>query len=134
MSSSSELHKQRVIVLTESPAGQAERAISFLSCLSECEVEPGDAQNELLVSYNLRHHTLEKLEALLIEEGFQLEQSMLLNIERNIIHYCEDTICHNMDVPSHPTKKNERDVFVKAYEQKPHGDQDDTPPELLELK
>ena len=134
MSNSSELQKQRVIVLAESPAGQAERAIAFLSSLPECRAEPGDSQNALLVSYNLRHHTLEQLETLLIEEGYQLEQSMLLNIERNIIHYCEDTICHNMDVPLHPTKKNERDVFVKAYEQQPHGDQDDTPPELLELK
>jgi hypothetical protein len=39
-----------------------------------------------------------------------------------------------MDVPSILTKKNERDVFVRAYEQQPHGDQDDTPPELQEFK
>lgn len=134
MSNSSDLIKQRIIQFA-SPAGeQVERAITYLGQLPECLVKPGDTPNSLHVSYDLRHHTLEQLEVMLIEQGFVLEQSVLLNIERNIIHYCEDTICHNMDVPVHPTKKNERGVFVKAYEHQPHGDQDDTPPEIQEFK
>jgi len=133
MTNSSELDKQRDIVFSPLPSGQFERARQFLSSLSGCKVEHGDTQNTLRVSYNLQHHTLEGLENRLIEEGFHLDHSMLRNIERNIIYYCEDTICHNMDVPVHPTKKNERDVFVKAYQQEPHGDLDDTP-ELRDYK
>lgn len=134
MNNSPEFYKQRTIEFASSPDGQLERALVFLSKLPECMAELGDSPNTLVISYDLRHHTLEKLEALLSKEGFQLEQTMLLNIERNIIHYSEDTICHNMDVPAHPTKKNERGVFVQAYEQQPHGDQDDTPPEIQEFK
>jgi len=130
MTNSSDLDKQRDIVFSPLHGEQLPRAYQFLSKLSTCLVEHGETENTLRVSYNLHHHTLEDLENLLIEAGFHLDHSMLRNIERNIIYYCEDTICHNMDVPLHPTKKNEREVFVKAYEQEPHGDQDDTPTEL----
>ena len=37
-------------------------------------------------------------------------------------------------IPSAPTKKNEREVFVKAYDHEPHGDHDDTPPELRDYR
>ena len=134
MNNSSELNRQRTIIFSSEPGGQAQRALAFLSELPNCTAEPATDQNAILVSYNLLHHTLEQLESLLVEEGYSLDQSMLINIERNIIHYCEDTICHNMDVPSHPTKKNEKEVFIKAYEHQPHGDQDDTPPEVQEFK
>ncbi|MBI5430520.1 MAG: hypothetical protein HY938_08700 [Nitrosomonadales bacterium] len=129
MAHSSELDKQRNIVLSPLPDGQFEHARHFLSTLADCKVELGATQNTLRVSYNLLHHTLEELENRLVDAGFLLDHSMLHNIERNIIYYCEDTIRHNMDVPVHPTKKNEREVFVKAYGQEPHGDMDDSSPE-----
>ena len=134
MGNSSDLIKQRTIQLASSPDGLVERAFELLTGLENCQVERGIDEFTVLVTYNLQHHTLEQLEAFLVEHGLALEQSMLLNIERNVIHYCEDTICHNMDVPVHPTKKNEKGVFVKAYEHQPHGDQDDTPPEVQEFK
>jgi len=134
MDNSSELVKQRDIIFSPQPNGQLERAHQFLSGLTGCTVTHGDTQDTLRVSYNLHQHTLEGLEKRLIEEGFVLDHSMLHTIERNIIHYSEDTICHNMDVPAHPTKKNEREVFVKAYEQEPHGDLDDPSPELRNYK
>lgn len=128
------LNKQRDIVFSAEPPGQTERACQLLSGLPDCEVEYADTPNTLRVSYNLHNYTLEGLENGLTEEGFHLDDSMLHNVERKIIYYCEDTICHNLDIPSHPTKKNEREVFVKAYSQEPHGDHDDTPPELREYK
>ena len=131
----SELDKQRDIVFTQMPDGQLQRALQFFSCVHDCAAHISAASpNTLSVSYNLQHHTLEELENLLTEAGFQLDHSVLRNIERNIIYYCEDTICHNMDVPAHPTKKNEREVFVKAYEHEQHGDCDDSPPELRDYK
>ncbi|HEY0665493.1 MAG TPA: hypothetical protein VGD24_05475, partial [Gallionella sp.] len=99
MNNPSELFKQRTIEFATSPVGQVERALEFFSNLPECKAEPGVAPNTVLISYDLRHHTLEQLETCLAEEGFQLEHTVLLNIERNIIHYSEDTICHNLDVP-----------------------------------
>lgn len=135
MATLSELDKQRDIVFSPAPEGQLQRALQFLSRVPDCAAKiSADSQNILSVSYNLHNHTLEELENQLIDAGFQLDHSVLRNIERNIIYYCEDTICHNMDVPVHPTKKNEREVFVKAYEHEPHGDHDDSTPELRDYK
>jgi len=129
-----ELNKQHDIVFSAEPSGQVERAYQLLSGLPDCKVEYGNAPNTLRVSYNLHHYTLEGLENGLTEQGFHLDHNILHNVGRKIIYYCEDTICHNLDIPTHPTKKNEREVFVKAYSKEPHGDHDDTPPELREYK
>jgi hypothetical protein len=134
MIDSPESNKQHDIVFDVASSNQINRAYLLLSGLPNCKVEYGDAPNILRVSYSLRHYTLEGLENGLMEEGFQLDHSPLHSIGRKVIYYCEDTICHNLDIPSHPTKKNEREVFAKAYHQRPHGDHDDTPLELREYK
>lgn len=129
-----ELDKQHDIVFNGEPQEQLEQAYLLLSGLPGCKVEYGNSPYTLRVSYNLRDYTLEGLENALIEEGFHLDHSLLHSIGRKIIYYCEDTTCHNMEIPVHPTKKNEREVFVKAYDQQPHGDHDDVPPELRDYK
>lgn len=134
MTDSFELDKQHDIVFSTEPPGQVERAYRLLAGLSDCKVEFSNTPNALRVSYNLHNYTLEGLENGLAAEGFQLDNSMLHSIARKVIYYCEDTICHNLDIPLHPTKKNEREVFVEAYDQKAHGDHDDTPPELRDYR
>ena len=134
MTESSELEKQRDIVFSEEPPGQIDRAYQLLSGLPDCKVEYSDTPNALRVSYNLGHYTLEGMENALTEEGFRLDHSILHSIERNVIYYSEDTICHNMDIPMQFTKKKIREIFVNAYEHEPHGDHDDTPPELRDYK
>ena len=130
----SELNRQRDIVFSAEPAGQIERACQLLSGLPGCKVEHGNTANTLHVSYNLHAYTLEKLENSLTEGGFHLDHSILHSIGRKVIYYCEDTVCHNMNTPIYPAKQNQREVFVRAYDQKPHGDRDDTPPELRDYK
>ncbi|MFZ5523529.1 MAG: hypothetical protein ACOY9D_05525 [Pseudomonadota bacterium] len=134
MTDSPELEKQRDIVFSEDPPGQPDRAYQLLSGLPNFQVEYGDIPNALRVTYSLEHYTLEGLEHALTEEGFHLDHSMLRGIERNVIYYSEDTICHNMDIPMQFTKKKIREIFVKAYDHEPHGDHDDTPPELRDYK
>ena len=134
MLDSLDLNKKREIVFSADPPGQLDRAYQLLSGLPRCKVEYGDSPNTLLVSYNLRDYTLNGLEDGLTEEGFHLDHSPLHSIGRKVIHYCEDTACHNLDIPSHPTKEGAREVFVQAYEHQPHGDHDDTPPELREYR
>lgn len=134
MTDSFGLNKQRDITFSAEPPGQVGRAYQLLSGLPNCEVEHSDTPNTLRVSYNLHNYTLEGLENGLTEAGFHLDDSILHNVGRKIVYYCEDTLCHNLDIPVHPTKKNEREVFVKAYSQEPHGDYDETPPELREYK
>lgn len=134
MSEADELTRIRDIVFNSEPLGQPERAYSILSGMPGCKVEFSNVPNTLRVSYSLRHYTLEGLEHGLIQEGFHLDSSALHNIGRKIIYYCEDTICHNLDIPLQRTKKNEQEVFIKAYDHMPHGDHDDTPPELRDYK
>jgi hypothetical protein len=134
MIDSVELNKQHDIVFDARFPDQTQRAYLLLSGLPNCKVEYGGAPNTLRISYNLRHYTLEGLENALIEEGFQLDHSPLHSIGRKVIYYCEDTVCHNLDIPSQPTKMSEREVFVRAYDKEPHGDHDDTPPELRDYK
>lgn len=134
MTDSPELDKQRDITFGGDATDQIERAYQLLSGLPELKVAYSDNPNVLRVSYNLHRYTLEGLESILVDQGFSLDHSMLHNIERNVIYYSEDTLCHNMDIPIQPTKMSEREVFVKAYEQEPHGDHDDTPPELRDYK
>lgn len=129
-----DLNKQHDIVFSEEPAGQLEQALVLLAGLPNCKVELGAHPNSLRVSYNLRDYTLEGLEKALTEQGFTLDHSLLHTIARQVIYYCEDTTCHNMDIPVHPTKQNEREVFVHTYDHKPHGDRDDIPPELREYR
>ena len=125
-----ELNKQRNIVFSAQPSGQIERAFLLLSGLPDCKVERVDSPNVLRISYSLYNYTLDGLENGLAKEGFRLDHSLLHSIGRKVIYYCEDTTCHNLDIPAHPTKINQHEVFVKAYEHEPHGDHDDTPPEL----
>ena len=130
----SELDKRRDIVFSAESPGQVERAYQLLSGLPGCKVEHGNAANALRVSYNLRDHTLESLENRLTGEGFRLDQGMLHSIGRQVTYYCEDTVRHNLDIPTYPTKQSEREVFVRAYDQEPHGDRDEVLPELRDYK
>lgn len=129
-----DLDKERELLFSPVPPSQADQAYQLLSGLPNCQVQRGRLPNSLLVIYNLRDYTLEGLESALIQEGFQLDNSLLHSIGRKIIYYCEDTTCHNMDIPIHPTKQNQSSVFVKAWEEQPHGDHDETPPELRDYK
>jgi len=124
-----ELNKTREIVFADEPADQVPRAHQLLEGLADFKVEPQTKPHSLTVHYSIEHYTLEGLELALEAEGFRLNHNMLHSIGRKVIYYCEDTTCHNMDIPVHPTKKNEKGVFVKVYDHHLHGDHDETPPE-----
>ncbi len=131
----SDLHKQRELVFAGEPHDQVARAYVLLEGLADCKVQHSDKANTLLVSYSLEHYTLEGLERALSEQGFVLDNSMLHRITRQIIYYCEDTELHNMEVPDHPTKNREKEIFIQAYDHHLHGDHDETtPPELRRYK
>jgi hypothetical protein len=134
MINASELAKQRELVFAAEPPDQVEKAYVLLNGLPNCKVQHSDKPYTLLVSYSLLDYTLEGLERALGEEGFQLDHSLLHRIARQMIYYTEDTECHNMDIPDHPTKKQEKEVYIKAYDQHLHGDHDDTPPESRKYK
>lgn len=129
-----DLDKQRELVFTVEPADQAARAMVILSGLPKLKVFGTNKSHVLDIRYNLRDYTLAGLENALTQEGFQLDHSLLHQIGRNIIHYCEDTSLHNMEIRGHLTKKNEAEVFVGVHERHLHREHAAKPPELREYE
>ena len=123
-----ELKKERVLIFSAEPETQLEQAFELLNGLKDFHVEKGPLSNSLKIRYNIENYSLEGLEKALIKEGFRFDYGLLSNMKRHLLHYCEDVQYHNLKTPEPRTKNNSQEVFVKAYEQHPHGDSDDTKP------
>ena len=126
--------KQRDLVFSAEPPGQADRALVLLAGLDDLKVVRGERPNVLRISYSLLDYSLESLERALLSEGFLLDDTTLGQLGKKLIHYQEEVECHNLNVPKRPMVIRRAEIFVKAYDQHLHGDHDDTPPELREYK
>ncbi|MBT9499559.1 MULTISPECIES: hypothetical protein [Zoogloea] len=125
--------KVREIRFKDFPPGQAAQARRSLAALRGVQVEPGRDDSSLLVRYNVLDYTLELLESCLIDAGFHLDRTLLIRLHRALIYYVEDTQVHNLRSPERLIKQS-HEVYIKAYAAHPHGDHDDTPPDLREYK
>jgi hypothetical protein len=121
--------KHREIRFAKLPPGQIERARTLLERLAGIELAAGMLPNSISVWYEVEEHTMEGLEAALRGEGFHLESSLYAKLIRALVYYSEDTQLRNMHGPQRLIK-NSHEVYSKAWERHPHGDHDDTPPEL----
>ena len=121
--------KHREIRFAKLPPGQAEQAMSLLAQLPRLEVAPGLAPNSLSVWYDVAEYTLAGLETALRDRGFHLSSTLYCKMIRALVHYCEDTQLSNLRGPERLLKKS-NEVYSKAWERHPHGDHDDTPPDL----
>jgi hypothetical protein len=108
---------------------QVDQARKLLAGLEGIEVDAGPEPHSLSLCYELRDYTLEGLETALTKQGFHLDNSIFSKLTRAVVYYCEETQLRNMRVPERLIKKS-HEVYSKAWEHHPHGDHDDTPPEL----
>ena len=130
----SSLQKHREILFAKFPPGQVPEASDHLAATKEhLEVAPVVERRVVDVRYELTKHTLQNLEEELEDKGFHLDNTLLSKLTRALIHYVEETQLHNLDVPVKRTKRS-NEAYVHAWEQHPHGDHDDTPPEWREYK
>jgi len=129
-----ELIKTRELVFSDEPYCQVEQAYLLLSGMDNITVERGSQANRLLIHYSLEDYTHEGLETALVKEGFNFKETLLDKVHKHLVHYCEDVQQHNLSTPEHPTKKNESEVFARAYEQHAHGNHDETPKDQREYK
>jgi hypothetical protein len=125
--------KHREIRFSDLRPGQVDEARHLLEHLEHIEVEAGLLPNSVSIWYDIVDYTLEGLESALVERGFHLENSLYCKMFRAVVYFCEDTQLRNMRQPERLIKKS-NEVYVKAWEHHPHGDHDDTPPELREFK
>jgi len=104
-------------------------ARKLLCGLEGMEVEPGLTAHSLSIWYEIGTYSLEGLEAALMRQGFHLDNGLYSKLTRALVYFCEETQMRNMRVPERLIKKS-HEVYSKAWEHHPHGDHDDTPPEL----
>ncbi|MBL8459597.1 hypothetical protein [Zoogloea sp.] len=125
--------KTREIRFKPYPSGQIHQARRSLAALRGVQVEQGHHDLVLVVHYNVLDYTLELLEEALVNAGFQLERPLLVRLHRALIYYVEETQVHNLRSPERLIKQS-HEVYISAYAAHPHGDHDDTPPDLREFK
>ena len=80
--------------------------------------------SRIKVSYNVRQVTMQIIEALLKEFGYNLNTGFFCSIMRNICYYIEDIEC---DSSRHDQADSTRDAFITRYLRKPHGCRDHRP-------
>ena len=122
-------HKQREIRFDHARPEQIEQARLMLAGLDGLRVKPGHRDHALVVDYAITDYTLQSLETALIRQGFHLDNSLVHQMARAVIYYCEDTQLRNLRQPERLIKKS-NEVYSQAWDRHPHGDHDETPPEL----
>lgn len=132
--SSDDLKKHREILFSKFPPGQVPEAADDLQRLDEVDIEPKYEKRSLGVAYDLQNHTLQELDEHLIDKGYHLDNTLMSKLTRALIYYVEETQLHNLGVPERLLKRSSQEAYVKAWEHRPHGDHDDTPPEWREYK
>ncbi len=128
------IHKERSIQFAKLPPGQVPKAADFLQQVEHLSVAAKTELQAVDVAYDLREHSLEEIETALQDKGFHLDNTLLSKLMRAWIYYAEETQLHNLDAPHRLLKKSQNEAYTHAWEQHPHGDHDDTPPEWREYK
>jgi len=122
----------RQLTFTSLPPGQAKQAMELLHDLPHLEVLGTVGDTGLLIRYELPFYTLARIEIALIDQGFHLDNSLLQKLRRALTHYLENLCCQNLTQPGQLERS--RRIYARVYEHHPHGDHDDTPPELREYR
>lgn len=125
--------KQREIRFCKIKTQQVDEARALLAALPRLELMPGSQPNGIGVSYEIADYSMEMLERLLEDHGFHLESTLYCKLVRALVYFTEDTQRRNLEQPERLIKKS-LEVYSKAWEHHPHGDHDDTPPDLREEK
>lgn len=123
----------RVLHFDRAWPDQAAAAAQLLDGIERLDVMPGSQPNTLRLSYLVSDYTLQGIEAALMSQGFHLDNGFLHRLSRMFVYFGEETELRNLAVPERLIKQSNK-VYSKAWEQHPHGDHDDTPPDLREQK
>lgn len=108
---------------------EVDQARKLLAGLEGMDIDSGLAPYSLSIWYDIGDYSLEGLEAALVRQGFHLDNGVFSKLVRALVYFCEETQMRNMRVPERLLKQS-HEIYSKAWEHHPHGDHDDTPPEL----
>ncbi len=131
---SDDLKKHREISFAKFPPDQVPEAADDVQQMEEIAVQIYLEKRALGVDYQLTDHTLAEIEEHLVDQGYHLDNTLMNKLHRALIHYVEETQLHNLDAPEKRLKRSADEAYVQAWEHRPHGDHDDTPPEWRDYK
>lgn len=80
----------------------------------------------LIVHYDLYHLTLAEIEQLLKGVGFHLDNNLMAKLKRALYGYTEETERANMGIDNSQLQTT-RQVFIRHYQNRPHGCRDQRP-------
>jgi len=87
---------------------------------------PDGGRNSIHISYDLGRICLLRLEVLLMELGFHLDNSLMAKLKRALYYYTEENEMESLlvrDDQDHST----REIFMRCYRCKTHGCRDERP-------
>lgn len=122
---------RHAIAFAPQPAAQADLAAALLAELPGVEARARSGRR-VEVRYRLDRHTLTELEAYLDARGFRLDASWPGRLRRAFAHYAESLQQDNLRLPS--TADRSREIFVRVYQDRAHGDADETPQEWRQYR
>ena len=105
---------------------QAQSAMLLLSGQQGIESQHQVQSHRLGLSYFINHLSLQEIESALIDNGFHLDNSLLVKLKRALIYYSEETQRSNLGCDkgnSHCTRK----VFTAQHKRSNHGCRDERP-------
>ncbi len=79
----------------------------------------------LYITYDVRHMTLNSIEAILIRLGYHMDGRLLHRMKRALVNYSEDTQLANLGM-EHDTNKSTQ-FFINRYTKNHHGCRDKRP-------
>ena len=129
---SADTERTRQLNFTRLPSAQAKDALLLLHDLPHLTVLSTVADTGLLIRYELPYYTLEKIELALLDQGFQLDNTLFAKLRRALIYYYENIQCQNLSQPAQ--RERTRRIFAQVYEHHAHGDHDDTPREWRDYR
>jgi len=104
-------------------AGTASALLEGLEGIDHVELSN---DRQITVHYSLDAVTLEAIEALLVDRGFHLDNSLLQRMRRALIHYTEENQRRNLGCGRGESNCASK-LFVKQYQQREHGCKDARP-------
>lgn len=107
---------------------QAHSAAQVLGCVDGVVSVsvPSPARNLLYVSYDITRIGLRAVEALLVELGFHLDDSLLFKLKRALYYFTEQNELDNLGI-NRDQDHSTREVFMRCYRCKSHGCRDERP-------
>ena len=123
-----ELYKHRTIQFCRLHADpdQAGSAAAWLRGVAGVHGVQCLSSHALIVVYDLRRITLQRIEHALSELGYHLDNSLLCKLKRALFHYAEETQRENLAI-AQEGQIPRQEVFINRYQHLTHGCRDPQP-------